>query len=176
MALEEAASEIEESKVEMPEETPGDEIKQEESEIETNKEQLQFTENLNQVEMNMLQLLDSIAASENKEEPIDMENTEVLENDTEKKENVEDVNEKNTENEEGVEKNAPTINKEEKEESPGEVETVPFENIKIKEEPLDIDEEPESEIFDFTNVEVKQEPMDPEPGTYILDYCKRIIS
>lgn len=176
MALEEAVSEIEENKVE----TPGDEIKQEGPEVETsNKEQLESTENLNHVEMNMLQLLDSIAASEMKEEePVDTENTEVPENDTEKEENDEGVNEESTENVEGVEKDAPAISKEE--EFPGEVEAIPFENIKIKEEPLDVDDEPESEIFDFANVEIKEEPVDPESGTcpleHILDYYKRITS
>lgn len=176
MALEEAASEIEESKIETLEEILGDEIKQEESEMEmSSKEQLESTENVNHVEVNMMQLLDSIASDT--KEPVDTENTEVPENDMEKKENDEGVNEENTENMEGVEKDEPAINNEE--ESPSEVEAVPFENIKIKEEPLDIDEEPESEMFDFANVEVKKEPVDPESGVtleHILDYYKRIIS
>lgn len=172
MALEEAVAEIEESKVECPEETPGED-KQEEPDVETsNKEQLEPTENVvNQVEVNMMQILDSIVASETKEEPVDTENTEVPQNDTEKKENVEGVDEENTEGAVEGEKDAPTINKED--ESPGENEIVPFENIKIKEEPLDdIDEQPDSEMFDFTNVEVKEEPMESEPGMCVLDYCK----
>lgn len=166
MALEETVSEIEENKVEGSEETPEDETKQEKSDVQmSNEEQVESTETLNQVELNMQQLLDSIVASENKEEPVDTENTEVPQNDTEKKENVEDVNEENTESAvESVEKDAPVINKEE-ESSLSENVIVPFDNIKIKEEPLDdIDEQPDSEVFDFANVEVKEEPMEPEPG------------
>lgn len=175
MALEETVPEIEESKVECSEETPGKETKQEETDVEmSDKEQLESKENSNQVEVNMLQLLDSIVASENKEEtkPVDTENTETLQNDTEKKEGVEGVNEENVEDDiESVEKDVPMINAEE--ESPGEGVIVPFENIKIKEEPLDdIDEQPDSEMFDFANVEVKEEPMEPELGMCVLDYCK----
>lgn len=166
MALEETASEIEENKVECSEEKPGDEIKQEETDVEkSNKEQLESTENSNQVEVNMLQLLDSIVASDNKEEPVDAENSKVPQDNAEEKENVESVNEENTEGiVEDVEKDAPTTNKEG--ESPGEGVIAPFENIKIKEEPLDdIGEQSDSEmIFDFANVEVKEEPMEPEPG------------
>ncbi|XP_018312633.1 uncharacterized protein Pcf11 isoform X1 [Mycetomoellerius zeteki] len=165
LALEETVSEMEENKMECSEETPGDETKQEESDIEmSKKEQLESTENLNQVEMNMQQLLDSIVASEKKEESVDVENSEVPQDDTEeKKENVESVNEESTEAViEGAEQDAPTINKED--ESPGEGVTIPFENIKIKEEPLDdVDEQIDSEVFDFANVEVKEEPMEPEP-------------
>ncbi|KAL0115350.1 hypothetical protein PUN28_010706 [Cardiocondyla obscurior] len=169
LALEEAAAEMEESKVECSEETPGDETKQENTDVGTsNKEQLEPTENVNQVELNVLQLFDSITASENKEKSADTEeDTEVPQTDTEKKENEESVNEENTENNE---KEDPEKNEEEtsvtnkEEESPGESVTAPFENIKIKEEPLDdIDEQPESEMFDFANVEIKEEPMDPEP-------------
>jgi len=165
--LEETVPEIEESKVECSEETPGNETKQEDTDVETShKEQLESKENSNQVEVNMLQLLDSIVASENKEEnkPVDTEDSETPQNDAEKKENVEGVNEESTEvATEDVEKDAPTINKEE--EPPSEGVIVPFENIKIKEEPLDdIDEQPDSEIFDFANVEVKEEPVEPEPG------------
>lgn len=167
MALEEAASEVEENKVECSGETPGDETKQKDSEEISNKEQSESTDN--QVEMNMMQLLDSIVTSEKKEEPVEnsgTENSEVPQDDTEKKENTEGINEGNTEGVvEGAEKDAPTINKEE--ESPGEGVIVPFENIKIKEEPLDdIGEQPDSEMFDFANVEVKEEPMEPEPGMY----------
>lgn len=165
MALEEAVSEIDENKVECSEETPGDEIKQEETDVEkSNKEQLESTENSNQVEVNMQQLLESIVASDNKEEPVDTENSKVSQDNAEEKENVESVNEENTEDVEGVEKDTPTSNKEG--ESPGNGVIAPFENIKIKEEPLDdIGEQPDSEmIFDFANVEVKEEPMEPEPG------------
>lgn len=169
MALEETVSEIEENNKVECEETHGDEIKQEETDVEmSTKEQLKSTENLNQVEVNMLQLLDSIVASENKEEPVDTENIEVPQNDTEQKENVDGVNEEEKTEDatedatEGVEKDVPTLNKEE--ESPGEDVIAP-ENIKIKEEPLDdIDEQPDSEMFDFSNVEVKEEPAESEPG------------
>lgn len=166
MTLEETVSEVEENKVETPEETPGDDIKQEESEIEiSNKEQPESTENLNHVEVNMLQILDSIVTTEIKEEPVDTENTEVPENGAEKKENEEGVSEESAENAEGVEKDAPATDKEN--EFPGEIETVPFENIKIKMEPLDVDEELEEleKMFYFANVEVKEEPVDPESGT-----------
>ncbi|XP_036146540.1 uncharacterized protein LOC105828169 isoform X2 [Monomorium pharaonis] len=161
LAVEEAATEGEENKVE----TPGDEIKQEESKDISNKEKPEVTDNqVDQVEVNMMKLLDSIA-SDKKEEPIEnseTENSEVPQEDAEKKENTESVNEENTKGVEDAEKDAPTINKEE--ESPGESAIVPFDNIKIKEEPLDdIDEQPDSEMFDFTNVEVKEEPMEPEP-------------
>lgn len=170
MALEGAASEVEENKIERSGETPGDETKQQESEEISNKEQPESTDNqMNQVEVNMMQLLDSIVASEKKEEPVEnseTENSEVPQDDMEKKENTEGVNEENTEGiVEDAEKDASTINKEE--ESLGEGVTTPFENIKIKEEPLDdIDEQADSEMFDFANVEVKEEPMEPEPGMY----------
>jgi len=168
LALEETVSEMEENKIECSEETPVDETKQEESDIEiSKKEQLESTENLNQVEVNMLQLLDSIA-SEKKKESVDAENSEIPQDDTEEKtENVENVNEESTEAIlESAEQNAPTVNKED--ESPGEGVTIPFENIKIKEEPLDdVDEQIDSEVFDFANVEIKEEPMEPEPGMYI---------
>ncbi|XP_025986831.1 uncharacterized protein LOC105195218 isoform X2 [Solenopsis invicta] len=165
LTLEEAASEIEENKQECSEETPGDETKQQESEETLNKEQSESVDNqVNQVEVNMMKLLDSIA--ENKEESVEnaeMENSEVSQDDTEKKENTEGLNEDNTEGVvEDAEKDASTTNKEE--ESSGEGVSEPFENIKIKEEPLDdIDEQPDSEMFDFANVEVKEEPMEPEP-------------
>ncbi|XP_011684445.1 PREDICTED: uncharacterized protein LOC105447883 isoform X2 [Wasmannia auropunctata] len=172
LALEEVAnSEIEENKVECPEKTPGDETnsKQEEPDVNKEEEQAESAENLNQVEVNVQQLLDTIVASDKKEEPVDAENSEVPKQDSteETKENVEGVDEESTEQvvEGDADKDAPTINKEE-EESPGENLNVqlPFENIKIKEEPLDdIDEQPDTEMFDFSNVEVKEEPMEPEP-------------
>jgi len=179
LALEETISELEENKVEGSEETPGDETKREESDKEmSKKEQLESTENLNLVEVNMQQLLDSIVASEKKEESVDPENSEVLQDNTEEKKENEGINEENTENTsiaEDTDKDVSTINKEE--ESPGEGVTIPFENIKIKEEPLDdIDEQPDSEIFDFTNVEVKEEPMEPEPGMSVLLYLLLSIS
>lgn len=174
MALEEAASEIEDSKVECSEETPGDETKQEESDLETLKEeQLETTESLNQVEVNVQQLLDCIVASEKKEESVETENSEVPQDNTKViKENV--GGEENTENIESAEKDAPVINSEEK--SPGEDATMPLENIKIKEEPLDdISEQPDSEMFDFDNVEVKEEPMEPEPGMYARRRMLQIV-
>jgi len=173
LALEEAISELEENKVEGSEETPGDETKREESDKKmSKKEQLESTENLNPVEVNMQQLLDSIVASEKKEESVDTENSEVPQDNAEEKKENEGINEENTENTsiaEDTEKDVSTINKEE--ESPGEGVIIPFENIKIKEEPLDdIGEQPDSEIFDFANVEVKEEPMEPEPGMSALLY------
>jgi len=180
LALEETISELEENKVEGSEETPGDETKREESDKEmSKKEQLESTENLNSVEVNMQQLIDSIVASEKKEEFVDPENSEIPQDNTEEKKENEGINEENTENTsvaEDTEKDVSTINKEE--ESPGgEGVTIPFENIKIKEEPLDdIGEQPDSEIFDFANVEVKEEPMEPEPGMSALLYLLLSIS
>ncbi|KYN37984.1 Pre-mRNA cleavage complex 2 protein Pcf11 [Trachymyrmex septentrionalis] len=163
LVLEETVLEMEENKVECSEETPVDETKQEESDIEMSKKELESTENLNQVEVNMQQLLDSIVASEKKEESVDAENSEIPQDDTEEKtDNVENVNEESIEAvSEDAEQDAPTVNKED--ESLGEGVTIPFENIKIKEEPLDDDEQIDSEVFDFANVEIKEEPIEPEP-------------
>ncbi|KAL6259064.1 hypothetical protein P5V15_008985 [Pogonomyrmex californicus] len=166
LALEETVSEVEENKVECSEETPGDEIKQEESDAEVSNKEHQSTGNLNEVELNVLKLLD-IAASKNKEEPDKADNSELPQDVTEEKEKVESANEENNTDEgitEDGEKDAPAVSKQD--ESTGESAPVSFENIKIKEEPLDdddIDEQPESEIFDFANVEIKEEPMEPEP-------------
>lgn len=166
MALEEAASEIEENKVECSEETPGDELKQEKSNEIVDKE-LEPTENSEQIEESPLE-----TATLEIKEADNTENSEVTQDETEEKEKMENTSEENAVTAD-TEENAPTTNEEEK--SLSECVITPFENIKIKEEPLDeedIGEQDNSEMFAFLdNLEhpIKEEPVEPEPepGTYI---------
>lgn len=159
MALEEAVSEIEESKIECSEETPGDEFKQEKSNVEISNKELEVMENSEQIEENPLETV----TLETKEKSADIENSEITQDEMEEKEKMEDAEENVVRAD--TEVNAPTMNEEEK--SPSEGVITPFENIKIKEEPLDdIGEQDNSEMFAFLDKlehKIKEEPMDPEP-------------
>ncbi|KMQ93559.1 pre-mrna cleavage complex 2 protein pcf11 [Lasius niger] len=160
LALEEAVSEIEEGKIECSEETPGDEFKQEKSNVEMSNKELESTENSEQIEESPLET----TTLETTEKPANTENSEVTQDEMEEKEKVEGATEENTVMAD-AEENAPTMNEEEK--SPGESVMTPFENIKIKEEPLDdIGEQDNSEMFAFLDKlehPIKEEPMEPEP-------------
>lgn len=175
MALEEAVSEIEESKVECPEETSENEFKQEKSNVEIANKELEPKESSEQIEENPLETV----TSETEEKSANTENSEVtqkLQDEVEEKEKMEDATEESTVTD--IKENAPTMYEEEKSLSEGV--TTPFENIKIKEEPLDdIGEQDNSDMFallDKLEHQIKEEPMEPEPepelGISILNYCK----
>ncbi|XP_070159553.1 pre-mRNA cleavage complex 2 protein Pcf11 isoform X3 [Polyergus mexicanus] len=159
LALEEAVSEIEEGKIECSEERPGDEFKQEKSNVEISNKELELTETSEQIKESPLET----ATLKTKEKLADIQNSEITQDETEDKEKRENAEESTVIPD--TEVNAPMMNEEEK--SPGEDVITPFENIKIKEEPLDdIGEQDNSEMFAFLDKldhQIKEEPMDPEP-------------
>lgn len=175
MALEEAASEIEENKIECAEETSGNEFKQEKSNVEISNKELEPVENSKQIEESPLE----IVTSEIEEKSANIENSEVTQVEVEEKEKMEDATEEGTVTADTKE-NTSTMYEEEK--SLNEGVTTPFENIKIKEEPLDdIGEQDNSDMFAFLDKlehQIKEEPMEPEPEPepgiyiYLLSYCK----
>lgn len=166
LALEEAVSEIEESKKKCTEETSGNE--QEKSNVEISNKELEPVENSEQIEEGPLETV----TSETEEKSANIENSEVTQVQVEEKEKMEDATEENTVTADTKE-NAPAMYEEEKSLSEGV--TTPFENIKIKEEPLDdIGEQDNSDMFAFLDKlkhHIKEEPMEPEPesepGIYI---------
>lgn len=166
MAIEEAVSEIEESKVECPEETSENEFKQEKSNVEIANKELEPKESSEQIEENPLETV----TSETEEKSANTENSEVTQDEVEEKEKMEDATEENTVTAD-IKENASTMYEEEK--SLSEDVTTPFENIKIKEEPLDdVGEQDNSDTFVFLGKhQIKEEPMEPEPepelGIYI---------
>lgn len=166
MALEEAVSEIEESKKKCTEETSGNE--QEKSNVEISNKELEPVENSEQIEEGPLETV----TSETEEKSANIENSEVTQVQVEEKEKMENATEENIVTADTKE-NAPAMYEEEKSLSEGV--TTPFENIKIKEEPLDdIGEQDNSDMFAFLDKlkhQIKEEPMEPEPepepGIYI---------
>lgn len=171
LALEEAASEIEEDKKECTEETCEDEPKQEESDVEMSNKEAESTENVDCLEEASLET----AKLEAKEEPCNTESSEIVQGDTGEKEKIEEITDKHSIDAENIEEASEASVVKEEEKSQTENIVLPFENIKIKEEPIDdIEEEPENSLFEFANVEVKEEPMDPDMGKY--SYLKLLFT
>ncbi|XP_032680257.1 uncharacterized protein LOC116848371 isoform X2 [Odontomachus brunneus] len=161
LGLEETVMETEESsKKEYSEETAAkEESKQEESETETSNKEFISMETSHQIEENSTETTEL----RNKEESLNAENSEITQDNTEEIEKAtEEINNDSNTDAENTEQtsDAPVTNEEEKSQDEN---SISFDNIKIKEEPMDdINEQPESELFEFANVEIKEEPMDPD--------------